>query len=71
MSSGKESTRTIEPYGFLHYNEFFYCTGLCANRKAMRIVKLSRMKRIQLVNEIYTVPEDFNIQMEFPKLCII
>ncbi|GGE54807.1 helix-turn-helix transcriptional regulator [Priestia taiwanensis] len=70
-SSGRESTRTIEPYGFVHYNEFFYCTGLCTNRKAMRTFKLSRMKRIQLMNEMYTVPEDFNIQTEFPKLGIM
>ncbi|MFZ7805578.1 helix-turn-helix transcriptional regulator [Bacillus thuringiensis] len=45
--SGERSERVIAPYGFVHYNEFFYCIAMCDRRKDTRMFKLSRIKDIQ------------------------
>lgn len=69
--SGERSERIIAPYGFVHYNEFFYCIAMCDCRKDTRMFKLSRMKGIQIIYDIYTIPEGFDIQKEFPRFGIM
>lgn len=69
--SGEKSERIIAPYGFVHYNEFFYCIAMCDQRKDTRMFKLSRMKDIRIVYDTYTIPEEFDIQKEFPRFGIM
>lgn len=69
--SGERSERVIAPYGFVHYNEFFYCIAMCDHRKDTRMFKLSRMKDIRIIYDTYIIPEEFDIQKEFPKFGIM
>lgn len=68
---GKRSERIIDPYGFVHYNEFFYCLALCNDKKEKRMFKLSRIKDIRVLYDTYEIPADFDIREEFPKLGIV
>ncbi|OZI12966.1 transcriptional regulator [Bacillaceae bacterium SAS-127] len=69
--SGEKSERIIDPYGFVHYNEFFYCIAMCNDRNDIRIFKLSRIKNIQILYDTYIIPESFDIRKEFPKFGIM
>lgn len=64
---GERSERIIDPYGFVHYNEFFYCLALCNDKKEKRMFKLSRMKDIRILYDTYKIPDNFDIREEFPK----
>ncbi|MDR4194815.1 transcriptional regulator [Bacillus cereus] len=68
---GERSERIIDPYGFVHYNEFFYCLALCNDKKEKRMFKLSRIKNIRVLYDTYEIPTDFDIREEFPKLGIV
>lgn len=68
---GEKSERSIDPYGFVHYNEFFYCIAMCNDRNDTRIFKISRIKDIQILYDTYTIPESFDIRKEFPKFGIM
>ncbi|MFD3449426.1 helix-turn-helix transcriptional regulator [Microbacteriaceae bacterium 4G12] len=65
--SGERSERIIDLYGFVHYNEFFYCIAMCNKKHDMRMFKLARMKDIQILFDTYAIPESFDIREEFPK----
>lgn len=69
--SGERSERVIAPYGFVHYNEFFYCIAMCDHRKDTRMFKLSRMKDIRIIYDTYTIPGEFDIRKEFPRFGIM
>ncbi|MDH2879774.1 helix-turn-helix transcriptional regulator [Bacillus cytotoxicus] len=69
--SGEKSERIIEPYGFVHYDEFFYCIAMCNNNNDTRMFKLSRMKDIQTLYETYNIPKGFDIKSELPNLGIM
>ncbi|QWI59153.1 transcriptional regulator [Bacillus mycoides] len=64
---GERSERIIDPYGFEHYNEFFYCLAMCNDKKEKRMFKLSRMKDIRILYDTYKIPDNFDIREEFPK----
>lgn len=64
---GERSERIIDPYGFVHYNEFFYCLAMCNDKKKKRMFKLSRMKDIRILYDTYKIPDNFDIREEFPK----
>lgn len=64
---GERSKRIIDPYGFVHYNEFFYCLAMCNDKKEKRMFKLSRMKDIRILYDTYKIPDNFDIREEFPK----
>ncbi|PFM63678.1 transcriptional regulator [Bacillus cereus] len=65
--SGERSERIIDPYGFVHYNEFFYCLAMCNDKKEKRMFKLSRIKDIRILYGTYKIPDNFDIREEFPK----
>lgn len=69
--SGEKSERIIDPYGFVHYNEFFYCLAMCNQKKETHMFKLSRIKDIRTLFDTYTIPDDFDIRKEFPKFGIM
>ncbi|MFJ8452469.1 helix-turn-helix transcriptional regulator [Bacillus paramycoides] len=69
--SGESSERIIDPYGFVHYNEFFYCLAMCNGKKEKRMFKLSRIKDIRTLYDTYKIPDNFNIREEFPKFGIM
>ncbi|MGG2093475.1 WYL domain-containing protein [Bacillus sp. S13(2024)] len=69
--SGERSERTIDPYGFVHYNDFFYCIAMCNDNNDTRMFKLSRMKEIRTLYDTFTIPEDFDIPKELPRFGIM
>ncbi|PFL36397.1 transcriptional regulator [Bacillus thuringiensis] len=70
-NNGRKSERTIDPYGIVHYNEFFYCVAFCNNRQEIRKFKLVRIKDIQVLFDRYIIPENFDLEGECPKLGIV
>ncbi|MDG4657538.1 WYL domain-containing transcriptional regulator [Ectobacillus antri] len=66
-SHSGESERIIEPYGFVHYNEFFYCVAYCNTKKDTRIFKLARIRDIWVTGDSYAIPDNFDVRKEFPK----
>ncbi|GAB6563923.1 helix-turn-helix transcriptional regulator [Bacillus mobilis] len=69
--TGERSERIIDPYGFVHYNEFFYCLALCNDKKEKRMFKLSRIKDIKTLYDTYEIPANFDIREEFPKFGVM
>ncbi|KAB2392519.1 helix-turn-helix transcriptional regulator [Bacillus cereus] len=70
-SHGIKSERTIEPFGFVHYNEFFYCVAFCNDKHEIRKFKLVRIKDIKALFDRYTIPENFDLEGVCPKLGIV
>lgn len=60
-ASGKESTRTVEPYHLLMKESTWYLLAWCLTRQDIRMFRLSRMSELRLLNEQFTPRElDFN-----------
>ncbi|HEU5260184.1 MAG TPA: WYL domain-containing protein [Gemmatimonadales bacterium] len=59
-----EEERVVEPYGLMLSWGHWYCVGRSRERKAMRVFRLDRMKRVALVQGAkaeFGVPGDFRI----------
>lgn len=69
--TGKQTSRIIEPYGFVHYNEFFYCVARCLAKKELRLFKIVRIKGLDIKNEHYLIPDGFDVRKEFPKFGVM
>lgn len=56
------SERTVEPYHIQrHYGRFWILTAYDHRRGQVRDFKLSRIRQAELLNERYTIPDDFDI----------
>ncbi|MFC4404105.1 helix-turn-helix transcriptional regulator [Gracilibacillus xinjiangensis] len=70
-STNKVTTRTIHPYAFVVYDENIYCVSYCEDKRALRTFKLIRIREVQIIQENYYLPDDFDITEEFPHLGFI
>ncbi|MCH5349718.1 MAG: YafY family transcriptional regulator [Oscillospiraceae bacterium] len=61
--SGEVSSRSILPTKLRFKSKTWYCQGFCLERKAMRIFKISRMKRVSVTDKHYEIG---NIPAEDP-----
>ena len=52
---GEMTKRTVEPVQLLFKDYTWYVRAYCRNRNAMRLFKVYRMKRVRVLEEIYTV----------------
>jgi predicted DNA-binding transcriptional regulator YafY len=66
MSRRKETCRKVAPYKIWFFDGTFYLIGNCRLRDDIRIFALDRIKTIQLTDETFEMPEDFNVD-EFMK----
>jgi len=66
MSRKKVTQRKVAPYKLWYYNGTFYLIGHCRARKDIRIFAVDRIKMINLTDERFEVPADFNAD-EFMK----
>ena len=57
---GEVTTRRVDPYGLVHLEHFWYVTGYCHLRRAVRIFRLDRVRHINLTRETFSVPEAFD-----------
>jgi predicted DNA-binding transcriptional regulator YafY len=59
----KERTlRKVDPYKVWFYDGTIYLIGLCHSREEVRMFVLDRIKMLNLTDERFTIPKDFNIE---------
>jgi predicted DNA-binding transcriptional regulator YafY len=61
MSRKKETRRKVEPYKLWFLDGTFYLIGHCKWIKEIRIFAVDRIKMLALTDEIFEVPDDFDI----------
>jgi predicted DNA-binding transcriptional regulator YafY len=61
MSRKKETRRKVAPYRLWFVDGSLYLIGDCKWKKEIRIFAVDRIKRLELTDEIFEVPDDFNI----------
>jgi predicted DNA-binding transcriptional regulator YafY len=59
-SSGKTSERTVDPYHLYNYKGSWHLIGFCHLKHNIRTFNLYRIKEIQLLEEKFSVTNDFN-----------
>jgi len=61
MSRKSRTRRKISPYKIWFFDGSFYLIANCGLRKDVRIFALDRIKALELTDETFETPEDFNI----------
>jgi predicted DNA-binding transcriptional regulator YafY len=57
---GAETERAFDPYGLAHRSGRWYAVGMCHLRKGVRSFRLDRVRAVQLLEETFTRPQDFD-----------
>jgi predicted DNA-binding transcriptional regulator YafY len=60
-STGKETTRKVDPYQVWATNGGFYLIGLCHLRNSVRTFAVERIKRLSVLDESFHRPNDFSL----------
>ena len=66
MSRKKKTRRRVAPYKIWFFDGTFYLIANCGLREDVRIFAMDRINHIELTDEIFEMPEDFNVD-EFMK----
>lgn len=61
MSRKKETQRKVAPYKLWFVDGSFYLIGHCKWKKEIRIFAVDRIKMLTLTDEIFEVPDDFDV----------
>lgn len=61
MSRKKETKRKVAPYKLWFVDGSFYLIGYCKWKKEIRIFAVDRIRKIRPTDEIFEVPDDFDI----------
>lgn len=61
LSTGKETTRVVDPYQVWAMNGAFYLIGLCRLRDEIRTFAMDRITKLTVLNESFAMPEDFSL----------
>lgn len=59
---GSSSQRQLEPYGVVHMDGRWYMAGHCLLRQSLRTFRLDRTARVELRDEVFERPADFDIK---------
>ena len=62
MSRGESSIRKVAPYKIWFYSDTFYIIGHCAIRNDIRLFAVDRIQAIEMLEECFESPEDFDAQ---------
>lgn len=62
LSTGQETTRTVDPYRVWAMNGSFYLIGYCHVRDSVRTFAMDRIRDLKVLDETFDVPEDFSLQ---------
>lgn len=65
MKDGKETVRTIAPYGLVFQYGIWYVLGYCSLRHKTRLFALDCIKEFNLTERHYGIPEDFSLDEYF------
>ena len=60
-------TRQVEPYALVHRGGWWYVVGHCRLRKAIRSFRLDRIAQLELLDQTFQIPPDFNIREHLGK----
>lgn len=58
-NSDQVSERVIHPYAFIVLDQYLSVEGYCELRKEIRTFRISRIRSIQILNERFDIPEDY------------
>ena len=61
-STGKETTRRIDPYQVWAMNGGFYLIGLCHLRNSVRTFAMDRIQGLTILKESFHLPRDFSLE---------
>ena len=67
--SDKPTTYHVEAYCLKSYRQRWYLIAFTQERSGIRHFSLDRMVKIQPTQEIYTIPDDFDAEEYFSKVC--
>jgi predicted DNA-binding transcriptional regulator YafY len=56
----EETTRPFDPYGLVYRPGYWYTVGYCHLRSSLRIFRLDRIRRVELRDETFVRPADFD-----------
>lgn len=59
---GQISERIIRPYGAVVKNSEWYVAAFCEERNEIRVFKCNRIKNIEILDESFNMPENFNLE---------
>lgn len=62
MGRGKQSQRTVHPYGLRHVEETLYLIGYCDLRRAMRTFAVDRIRAVEVTEEGFELPDTVDLQ---------
>ncbi len=66
MSRKAKTRRKVAPYKIWFFDSTFYVIGNCGLREDIRIFAIDRIRNLELTDEVFQLPEDFNVD-EFMK----
>lgn len=61
-STGRSTTRKIDPFQIWTFNNVVYLIGFCHVRQAIRTFAIDRIKKIRVLEESFEYPDDFNLK---------
>ena len=59
---GEENRRKVDPYKVMFFDSTFYLIGNCHLRDEVRMFVLDRIKMMNVTNETFEVPRDFDLE---------
>jgi predicted DNA-binding transcriptional regulator YafY len=68
ITSHRESTRTIDPYGLILRDGAWYVVGWCHLRVAIRVFRLDRISTFRVLSRRFTRPAEFDARETVLKL---
>jgi len=64
-TSSETDTYTIRPYAVKEFAKRWYIIGYCLERKGMRVYGLDRVKNLELTENTFRMPKDFDVDEFF------
>lgn len=61
-STGKETTRRVDPYQVWAMNGSFYLIGLCHLRDSIRTFSIDRVEALTVLDDSFQLPKDFSLE---------
>jgi predicted DNA-binding transcriptional regulator YafY len=62
VSTGRDTTRKVDPYQVWVMNGGFYLIGLCHLRNSIRTFAIDRIKSFKVLDESFHFPKNFNLE---------
>lgn len=59
---GNESARQVDPYGIVVHHGRWYLHGYCHLRKEPRTFRIDRIRRVDLLETVFTCPSDLDVR---------